>query len=502
MKKIITLFLWLFHLSVYPQTFLVTGPDNNTSTMNWGVKIIDNLVATYSTTVNYNDSIPYVGFNATKYDFNGNMVVDTFIGNMNITVVPAFAATYSNGYFGIAGQVRYPLSLAPYKTSALLLHKDFVKSFPIAVDNEQEDNTAFSNYVFMEKPNKIIVIKNAQLSANLSTVKCRIYVLDTIGNILQQKEFIQTGKWCQSYRIHRFENNYYLVINCQQNNALNDPTNLVIHKLDTLFNILNTYQTFNGRYYNANTTAVFPNGDFVVGGVYSDAFTPPDNLWQQKYLAKYDKNLNLIWFKKFGVRTLSTSVNKLIITSEGNIVGVGKEDLTPDSAWFHKTGCIFKFSPDGDSLWMHNYTGVFSADYGALNDLVDVDEVPGGGFVACGNGVGLVPYTLRGWVIKVDADGCLNPGCITAIEKRDNTKIIRIYPNPANTYLTIENQSFESALTVQIFNITGEKVLDERLNNLNNQKVATGHLNNGMYLLRIFNDENKLIHSEKITIVH
>jgi hypothetical protein len=31
---------------------------------------------------------------------------------------------------------------------------------------------------------------------------------------------------------------------------------------------------------------------------------------------------------------------------------------------------------------------------------------------------------------------------------------------------------------------------------------ATGHLNNGMYLLRIFNDENKLIHSEKITIVH
>jgi hypothetical protein len=491
MKKIITLFLWLFHLSVYPQTFLVTGPDNNTSTMNWGVKIIDNLVATYSTTVNYNDSIPYVGFNATKYDFNGNMVVDTFIGNMNITVVPAFAATYSNGYFGIAGQVRYPLSLAPYKTSALLLHKDFVKSFPIAVDNEPEDNTAFSNYVFMEKPNKIIVIKNAQLSANLSTVKCRIYVLDTIGNILQQKEFIQTGKWCQSYRIHRFENNYYLVINCQQNNALNDPTNLVIHKLDTLFNILNTYQTFNGRYYHANTTAVFPNGDFVVGGVYSDAFTPPDNLWQQKYLAKYDKNLNLIWFKKFGRRNQNTSVNKVIISSDGSIVGVGKDGyvhITSNGDTIGiGTGCIFKFSPDGDSLWMHHYTGVFSADYGALNDLVDVDEVPGGGFVACGNGVGLVPYTLRGWVIKLDADGCLNPGCITAIDENEKIDQFKIYPNPSKDLLNISAP--HEIKFYRIFGSDGNMVGQGNAFPINISSYASG-----MYFIEIRTKSERVAH--------
>lgn len=64
----------------------------------------------------------------------------------------------------------------------------------------------------------------------------------------------------------------------------------------------------------------------------------------------------------------------------------------------------------------------------------------------------------------------------------------KMYPNPANTNLTINAASPVSK--VQIFNIIGNKVLETSL--LTNKTLNVSNLNSGIYLIMVFNSENKI----------
>lgn len=64
-------------------------------------------------------------------------------------------------------------------------------------------------------------------------------------------------------------------------NNIQNPSNLVIIKLDTLFNPIHTFKTTTNNWYFANSSQFFPNGDFIIGGVYSDAWEPDGDVWQK-----------------------------------------------------------------------------------------------------------------------------------------------------------------------------------------------------------------------------
>lgn len=74
-----------------------------------------------------------------------------------------------------------------------------------------------------------------------------------------------------------------------------------------------------------------------------------------------------------------------------------------------------------------------------------------------------------------------------------------IYPNPATSKLFIQDLINKGSLTINMTNLLGQEVLSERL--INHQtELDISQLKNGVYLIRIY-DENKLInHSEKIII--
>ncbi|MCG2610649.1 T9SS type A sorting domain-containing protein [Flavobacterium sp. SM15] len=79
---------------------------------------------------------------------------------------------------------------------------------------------------------------------------------------------------------------------------------------------------------------------------------------------------------------------------------------------------------------------------------------------------------------------------------------IKIYPNPATEHITIDcgNQTNVNGWNVKIINTLGQEVFSQSLN----QQESTVSLNTlsgtGIYLVKIYNDSNKLIDTQKIIL--
>ena len=76
--------------------------------------------------------------------------------------------------------------------------------------------------------------------------------------------------------------------------------------------------------------------------------------------------------------------------------------------------------------------------------------------------------------------------------------IFNLYPNPSKGYFTIEKTMVEErVLTVEVYNILGKQVLNQKLTNT---KIDVNHLTDGVYLIRIINEQGEEVHVEKLAL--
>lgn len=96
----------------------------------------------------------------------------------------------------------------------------------------------------------------------------------------------------------------------------------------------------------------------------------------------------------------------------------------------------------------------------------------------------------------VSSPATLNIQSTVDIEDSDIDDNIEVFPNPANQFVTIQNNSTQSLTHVQIFDFTGKYINQYELHALNtNINIET--LSKGVYLLKIYN-KNKLITTSKL----
>ncbi|MEI6523939.1 MAG: T9SS type A sorting domain-containing protein [Bacteroidota bacterium] len=472
------------------------GQNNDEKVIYFGVKVLNNKIYTVSSTINWSESIPYVNSNLIHFNYQGNIIYDSICGNLNQTFVPYtnVKTNYNLNSFCIPVVFRHPNNpILGEKPGILLLDTLFNTKLSLIIPSDSNINVSSISYFNKFGPNKLILLKrvNAVNSGNVSVLS----ILDTLGFEQESKVINFQNYSMGSSTFHQHENYYFMISNKIFQNNINDPSNLVIYKLDLLLNIVDSFRTTTNNWYYSNSSAVFPNGDFVVGGVYSDAWEPDGDVWQKKYLRKFDKNLNVIWTKYFGKRSLNTGITKLMITSDGNIAGCGIDGLVTtiengDSIG-HITGCIFKFTADGDSIWMKNYQAIDDPVNGDNNELLDLDEMPDGGFVACGKAVAFSPYRQRGWLMRVDANGCLTPECLNSTKEVDEPSQFLTYPNPTNDILNITNPLQIS--TYQIYQWDGKLITQG-----NNFPIDISKFTNGIYFLKITTKNNQIINQKII----
>lgn len=92
------------------------------------------------------------------------------------------------------------------------------------------------------------------------------------------------------------------------------------------------------------------------------------------------------------------------------------------------------------------------------------------------------------WSATVPNWRMTNSNTVTAVlEGKKSDDVIKLYPNPANDILNIDNITQSDNITLKIIDITGKVVITEKISNSSTAQLNVAHLAQGLYLLEITN---------------
>jgi hypothetical protein len=213
--------------------------------------------------------------------------------------------------------------------------------------------------------------------------------------------------------------------------------------------------------------------------------------------------LNLVWQTDIPspLQNWYSAIHNTCLTPDGvGIIGVGK--LDDGGPAFH-----YKVSTQtGEVIYKRNLEGC-TEDYVAIDtDLFDVACLSSGSTVACGYTVLNTPIApaYTGWIIKTNAHGIdFLDECSTVpiIEAPVYTGVeMKIYPNPASTYVTLTLPESKTAYTIRVVNTSGN-VVYQADNQAINPSIDVSGLHNGLYFVQILNKNGTVLNAQRFVKV-
>lgn len=241
--------------------------------------------------------------------------------------------------------------------------------------------------------------------------------------------------------------------------------------------------------------AMADDGNFLITSVYGEWIVSPGTRTGRICLVKVNNEGVTIWQKKIAPKMYHCNIRNIQETVSGDIVSSGfyYADTTND---FILNGWFYKFSKEGDSVWMRDYYH-FNDQYDE-NLLYDVSPCQDKGYIGIGYSRPFSPgSTEKMWVIKVDSMGCDTAGCATGVFTKElsfiNDRNICAYPNPAETEITLtfENTEHQSNMLLECYNIYGLKVHSENIWEGQQQtRLNVSGWSKGIYLAIIRNNQS------------
>ncbi len=237
-----------------------------------------------------------------------------------------------------------------------------------------------------------------------------------------------------------------------------------VMKTDSIGNLI-WYKILGSNKINSESSIAITNqGDYLVAYGYGIANDNSDSKMEKGRLniIKYSADGYMLWNKILDSNRAYYSVYKINILSNNDIVvlgsslGNGINALSP---------FLFRLNSYGDSLWRNTiyYSGNTLDNNYLFDDVINTD----GSITACGyvRGDTLVPMR-KIWVVRAYFNNPTN-----GIEEYYHLSKgeISIFPNPATTQTTITYPIAEKAITLQIYNMLGQKVYEEKLAKGNSQ---------------------------------
>ena len=155
-------------------------------------------------------------------------------------------------------------------------------------------------------------------------------------------------------------------------------------------------------------------------------------------------NGNILW-RVYFLEPYSKEIHTIRVAQNGDIIGCGYYE--PSTGPTYAAGWMFRISPQGQLLWEHIYYN--SANTAENWYLFDLTETPDGHIAATGSVLhqnNQNQLEIDAWLLKVDADGCLQSNCApydlpVSIDKNQPIisphPAVNISPNPATNEITI-----------------------------------------------------------------
>lgn len=320
---------------------------------------------------------------------------------------------------------------------------------------------------------------------------------DQQGNKLWETSYGELGLWDDLKGIQKINENEFLITGYTFNTTsqVQDRRDLYVIpkaiRVDALGQVLWEWEgeiDFVGGL-SAAFVKIQPtqDGNWIHDGA-SSTILEDNSIVFQGEIVKRDTNFNTIWHTSFGQPT--SNMNNLVDVAscpDGGWVAVGQyiNVVSEGPIWGYYASMIAKVSADGDSLWsrldtLFNPTMIASEPY-----LSGVVVHPSGSIFTCGRVDKLYPDPRKfyGWLIKVDKDGCMEPGCnpmVSTTNLKPLLEKITVYPNPVVDKLTI---SGEGEFTIDLISPSGQVLITKKAQNEGD--LLVGKYPAGTYFLRI-----------------
>lgn len=183
----------------------------------------------------------------------------------------------------------------------------------------------------------------------------------------------------------------------------------------------------------------------------------------QSTLTRVDSTFEQVWTNRFGIiRSVVSSVVlwDFLPTIDGNFIGAGETGSKVGSSSIRRVGWLYKFSPEGDSLWERLIDPPFPIDKNTGGLFSGLGILSSGSIVA--GGQIRKADTSFCWVVKVSNEGCLDTlFCQTtdvAPEPVMEDAAWVLYPNPAVSGGAVQVTSRAPLRRIRVYDFEGREV--------------------------------------------
>lgn len=129
------------------------------------------------------------------------------------------------------------------------------------------------------------------------------------------------------------------------------------------------------------------------------------------------------------------------------------------------SGWIMRLSSDGSVVWSNGYTAMDTS--GISNYLNDIDVLADGSYIAVGyvNLPSSVQPTQRqqAWILKVDSNGCLMENCLVGFENIEQRRELTLSPNPASNGVYVTMDAKMNGSILQVFDAMGREIINKQV---------------------------------------
>ncbi|MCC7445439.1 MAG: T9SS type A sorting domain-containing protein [Saprospiraceae bacterium] len=188
---------------------------------------------------------------------------------------------------------------------------------------------------------------------------------------------------------------------------------------------------------------------------------------------------------------------------------VASSTVSNNSSPYEAYGALYKISAKGDSLWHRIYQPLnWDSTRAGWIKFTQVKETPYQSLVVSAMVSDRSDYLVKSWLLHLDSEGCLIPGCEKVVSNTDihsvKAKAFNIYPNPivSNHLYLLSNISGPSKFNIEIKDLFGRTLHTSFFNPLQGVQYIMelpDNFSNGEYIFQIQGKEYSQV--EKITLL-
>ncbi len=244
------------------------------------------------------------------------------------------------------------------------------------------------------------------------------------------------------------------------------------------------------------------DGNYLVTTIYGEWFVSSVSRTGRICLYKINNQGTVIEQKKMGPKMRLCHIGNITETMSGDIIASGY--AYQDTIDFNLSGWLYKYTKEGDSLWLRAYN-----HYNQPHDnnlLYDVYPSQDNGYIAIGQAYPDMPGTSQKmWIVKVDSMGCDTAGCATGTQvfelPAESRKELLVWPNPTSGSVTLSLSKCEAKgpKTIRVFNAQGMKI-DEIEIPAHTESISldAARWNRGLYFLWVTCGD--MVYSAKLVV--